>query len=199
MLAIEYLLTKYKPFDALEKIDLNRLGLFVSEYGDKIYDRTPSQPVITASAVVVNPGFTKILIMRHKLHGFYKQFGGHADGNHNLAAVAESELLEESGAYGKLMDKNPFDLIRWNFPDREKNGIFYPAHDCFDIAFLFVISEAVKISHNKKEVLDTKWEKLETWRDYSDTTNPIYKDNPQNLDYQQRICKKIKIFDRCRK
>jgi hypothetical protein len=196
MLAIEYLLTKYKPFDDLEKGDLNRLALFVSKYGEKIYNRAPGQPVITASAVVVNPDFTKILIMRHKLHGFYKQFGGHADGNSDLTAVAESELWQESGARGKLMDKNPYDLIRWNFPDRQKNNIFYPAHDCFDIAFLFMISDTAKINHNKKEVLDTKWVRLSDWRDYSDMSNPVYRDNLQNMDYQQRIYKKIKLLNR---
>ncbi|MDR0967299.1 MAG: hypothetical protein LBL75_00490 [Rickettsiales bacterium] len=192
MNTLDFLLFQYKPYDNLEKDDLEKLRLFSEHYKKTLYDRLPNQPVITASAMVVNPDFTKILVMHHKLHGFYKQFGGHADGNPNLAAVANNELFEESGAKGKLLDTNPFDLIRWNFPDRNKNGIFYPAHDCFDIAFLFIMDEQIKLNPNKNEVLDTKWIYLEMWRDYSDDNNPTYKSNPQNYDYQQRIYNKIK-------
>jgi hypothetical protein len=194
MKPVEYLLTEYEPFDALERADIECFRRFVSEYGKRIYDRAPGQPSITASAVVVNSNFSKVLLMHHKLHGFYKQFGGHADGNPNLTTVAATELLQESGAMGNFVLQRPFDLIRWNFPDRTKDGIFYPSHDCFDIAFLFQMLESTVIKPNKKEVLDTKWEKLETWRDYMDMKNPVYVMNPQNFDYQQRICKKINAF-----
>lgn len=194
MNSANYLLNKYVPFDELERTDLEKFREFVANFQNRIYDRTPNQPVITASAIVVNPDFSKILIMHHKLHGFYKQFGGHADGNNNLSWVASDELSDEAGAGGKLLSKNPFDLIRWNFPEMTKNNVFYPAHDCFDIAFLFMMSEKEKLRPNKKEVLDTKWESLETWRDYSDLNNPTYIKNPQNFDYQQRIYKKIKQF-----
>ncbi len=194
MNSANYLLNKYVPFDELERTDLEKFREFVANFQNRIYDRTPNQPVITASAIVVNPDFSKILIMHHKLHGFYKQFGGHADGNNNLSWVASDELSDEAGAGGKLLSKNPFDLIRWNFPEMTKNNVFYPAHDCFDIAFLFMMSEKEKLRPNKKEVLDTKWESLEKWRDYSDLNNPTYIKNPQNFDYQQRIYKKIKQF-----
>lgn len=194
MQAVEYLLTKYAPSDDLERRDLESFRLFASQGGKEIYDRIPGRPTITASAVVANPGFAKILVMHHKLHGFYKQFGGHSDGDPNLAHVAEKELFEESGAKGELLLQTPFDIIRWNFPERTKNGIFYPAHDNFDIAFLFRMDEAQKLILNKSEVLDTKWLGLEAWRDYSDMTNPTYAQNPQNLDYQRRIYAKLKQF-----
>lgn len=194
MNSANYLLNKYVPFDELERTDLEKFREFVANFQNRIYDRAPNQPVITASAIVVNPDFSKILIMHHKLHGFYKQFGGHADGNSNLVWVASDELSDEAGASGKLLSKNPFDLIRWNFPEMTKNNVFYPSHDCFDIAFLFMMSEKEKLRPNKKEVLDTKWESLEKWRDYSDLNNPTYIKNPQNFDYQQRIYKKIKQF-----
>lgn len=192
MNAVEYLLNNYIPFDDLERTDLEKFRKFVLEYKNKIYNRTPDQPTITASSFVVNPDFSKTLIMHHKVHGFYKQFGGHADGNPDLALVASQELLEESGIKGKIVLNNPIDIIRWNFPERTKNNIFYPAHDCFDIAFLFIIEESEKVKINKDEVIDTKWLKLEDWRDYS-PNNSVYKTNPQNFDYQQRIYKKVKL------
>lgn len=191
---VDFLLNEYKPVDDLEKTDLELFRAFVEKYGDKIYDRKPGHPVITASAIVVNPDFTKTLLMQHKLHGFYKQFGGHSDGNPNLASVAADELFQESGAHGKLLTPQPFDLIRWNFPERTKNNVFFPAHDCFDIAFLFMMNENTKLKLNKNEALDCKWVKLAQWRDYCDMNNPTYAANPQNADYQRRIYKKIKII-----
>ena len=191
MNAVEYILSKHMPHDYLESQDILLFSKFVTEYGNRIYDRTPGAPTITASAIVVNPDFSKILVMHHKLHGFYKQFGGHADGNSKLDDVAATELFQESGAHGTFLSHMPIDLIRWNFPDRNKNGIFYPAHDCFDIGFLFMMDDKVKPNPNKREVLDTKWESLKKWRNYSDMENPVYRDNPQNINYQHRIYEKI--------
>ena len=194
MTVLDYLLYKHEPFDDLEREDLSRFREFLIKYKDSIYDRIPNQPVITASAIVVNPDFSKILIMHHKKHGFYRQFGGHADGSSDLENVASAELFEESGVRGKLLNPMPIDLIRWNFPETTKSGTFYPAHDNFDIAFLFMMSESERLRPNRKEVLNTKWESLETWRDYADLKNPVYAQNPQNLNYQQRIYKKVKSF-----
>ncbi|MBN1325080.1 MAG: hypothetical protein JW974_02585 [Alphaproteobacteria bacterium] len=195
MNVVDILLNNYIPFDDLERTDLEKFRKFVSKYGDKIYNRTPGQPTITASAFVINPDFSKTLIMHHKVHGFYKQFGGHADGNPDLKMVAIEELKDESGINSKIFQNTPIDIIRWNFPERTKDEIFYPAHDCFDIAFLFMINEDEKIKINKNEVIDTKWEKLENWRDYL-PDNSVYKTNPQNFDYQQRIYKKIKLYQK---
>ena len=191
---VDYILNNYIPFDNLERLDLEKFRNFVLKYKDKIYDRVPNQPVITASAIVVNSNFTKILVMHHKLHNFYKQFGGHADGDSNLVKVATKELKEESGVDGELLKSTPFDLIRWDFPDRTKNNKFYPAHDCFDIAFLFSIPENTKLSINRNEVLDTKWLSLKEWSEYCDLENPVYVSNPQNWNYQQRVYKKIQLF-----
>ena len=98
MLAIDYLFNEYKPFDDLEKTDLASLRAAVQKYGAAIYDFKPAQPLITASAMIVNPEFTKVLVMYHKLHGTFRQFGGKADGNPDLASVAAQELREESGS-----------------------------------------------------------------------------------------------------
>jgi hypothetical protein len=199
MRTVRYILDSYKPFDGLEQRDLEIFRDFVLSFGDKtdrIYDRSPGQSTITASAVVINPECSKILIMHHKLHGFYKQFGGHADGNQNLPAVAADELFQESGAHGKLLMENPLDLIRWNFPERTKGGKFYPAHDNFDIAFLFLMDEGQKLKRNEDEALDIKWCDLDIWRDYSDMENPTYLANPQNIDYQRRIYAKVKQFSK---
>ncbi|MDR1337693.1 MAG: hypothetical protein LBJ73_01535 [Rickettsiales bacterium] len=194
MTDLNYLLHEYAPSDDLERRDLKSFREFVAKYPDAVFERAPGRPVVTASAIVVNPDFSKILVMHHKLHGFYKQFGGHADGGSDLLGVAVAELSEESGARGRALSPRPIDIIRWNFPEMTKNGVFYPAHDCFDVAFLFSMRESTILRPNKKEVLDTKWELLEIWRDYADFKNPVYASNPQNIDYQRRIYNKVKAY-----
>jgi len=191
---VEYLLNSYKPFDKLEKIDLELFRKFVAEYGNKIYDFVPKQPFITASALVLNESLTKTLVMYHNLHKTFRQFGGKAEGNSNLSAVAAEELKDESGVDGKMLSINPIDIIRWNFPTRIKKGIEYPATDCFDIAFLFMIPEITKIKPNKEQVSDTKWISLEEWRDYHDSENDVVRANPNEQSYNQRTFKKIKMF-----
>lgn len=196
MNAIEYLLTEYEPFDHLEAYDLAELRKFTDKYFATIYDRVPNQPLVTASAIVVNPMFTKILTMRHRVHhNMMKQFGGHAEGVTDLAWVADDELFSESGARGKLLTPTPIDLIRWNVPEATKNNIHFPEHDGFDIAFLFMMSEREKLKPNKREVMSTEWVPLEKWRDHREPKNPVYVRNPQNPHYQQRIFKKIKLFE----
>jgi len=198
MLAVDYLLNKYEPSGDLERTDLELFRRFVSEYGAQIYARTPGQPAITASSFVVNEDFTKALLIHHKLHGQTKQFGGHADGNPNLARVGAKELKQESGARGKLLWPYPVDIIRWNFPEytNKNDGLFYPAHDDFDILFLFMMSESAKLKPNKKESfgVGTEWMNLEIWRDTFDKTIPTNAVNPQNWDYQQRVYQKIQTF-----
>ena len=190
MLTVDYLLNKHPAFDDLERTDLELFRRFVSEYGYKIYDRTAGRPVITASAVVVNPDFSKILLMHHKLHGSYRQFGGHADGNPDLVAVSAGELADESNNdSGILLLQYPIDIIRWDFPEDEKHG---PAHDCFDIAFLFMMSEDAKLKPKKSEVKDIIWEWLKVWRNYE---NSKAIDPQKEGIYQHRICDKIELFN----
>jgi len=202
MREVDYLLNEFKPFDEVESNDLARFRQFCDEYGKSIYDRAPGRPLIVASALVVNPDFTKILTMYHKLHGTYRQFGGHADGKTKLARVAKRELKEESGARGrlflwppfKLLSRAPFDLTRWTCPERIKNGILYPAHEMFDVAFLFKMSENKKLKPRESEVGDVRWITLEEWRDFYDENNAVVKANPKETEYRARTYQKIKSF-----
>ena len=54
---------------------------------------------LTASAWVVNPERTKVLMAYHKLYDSWAWLGGHADGSWDLSSVAEKEAREELEAY----------------------------------------------------------------------------------------------------
>lgn len=52
---------------------------------------------ITASMLIVNPEFTKVLLIFHKKLQRWLQFGGHSDDSPNVLATAIREFHEESG------------------------------------------------------------------------------------------------------
>jgi 8-oxo-dGTP pyrophosphatase MutT (NUDIX family) len=61
-------------------------------------DRTCLPDHLTASAVVLSPGGDSVLLDLHRKVGRWLQFGGHVEpGDHDLAATALREAVEESG------------------------------------------------------------------------------------------------------
>ncbi|MBA3281395.1 MAG: NUDIX hydrolase [Acidimicrobiia bacterium] len=60
-------------------------------------ERTCETGHLTGSALVVDATGTRKLLMLHRKLGRWFQPGGHADGDANLAAVAQREAAEETG------------------------------------------------------------------------------------------------------
>ena len=71
---------------------------------------------LVASAVVLDPTGTRVLLTRHPAHGLWIELGGHLEPNDaTVAAAALREALEESGIPGLHLDPTPVDLEV--FPD----------------------------------------------------------------------------------
>ena len=86
----------YHPFNEQEATDKATLLDLLAQNAD-ISRRDNLMAHLTASAWVVNPERTKVLMAYHNLYNSWAWLGGHADGDHNLAAVAEKEAREEAG------------------------------------------------------------------------------------------------------
>ena len=69
----------------------------LSEHGAALADRTTLPGHLTGSALVVNHAATHVLLLFHTKLQRWLQPGGHADGDHELAAVALREATEETG------------------------------------------------------------------------------------------------------
>ena len=189
-------LSNHLPCDEFEFAHLRLLKSFIMKYNTDPFSRHPDQDgSITASAVVVNETFSKILLMHHKIHNFYKQCGGHADGNPDLGQVALNELKEEAGLFGNLLSPNPIDVVVWRFPAHQRNGKLIPEHNIYDVGYLIQASENAPLNLSKREGVDLKWMPLGDWHDMVfDDNNPVVRNNPHNPIYNQRICKKINAF-----
>lgn len=90
---------------------------------------------ITASAWIIDPEQSKVLLLHHKKLARWLQPGGHADGERNCLEVAIREAHEETGISGLIAPTNHiFDLDIHDIPARDN----VPAHKHFDIRYLLL-------------------------------------------------------------
>lgn len=126
------LLSKFKPHDEQELKDLAQIRTLVEQHED-IFTRNCLAAHLTGSALVVNPKTKKILLHQHKKLNKWLQFGGHTDGETNLAAVAMKEAQEESGLTDLIFySAKPLDIEVQKIP--AKNEV--PAHLHLDFRYL---------------------------------------------------------------
>ena len=84
---------------------------------------------LTASAWVVNPERTKLLMAYHNLYNSWAWLGGHADGNFDLSAVAIKEAREEAGLQEvRLVTDDILSLEILTVNGHEKKGSYVPSH-----------------------------------------------------------------------
>ncbi|MFP4511430.1 MAG: NUDIX hydrolase [Acidimicrobiales bacterium] len=86
---------------------------------------------LTGSALVIEEGTDRLLLLFHRKLQRWLQPGGHADGDANLAAVALREAIEETGIEDLAIDPTPIDLdVHRVAPPGE------PPHDHLDVRYL---------------------------------------------------------------
>jgi 8-oxo-dGTP pyrophosphatase MutT (NUDIX family) len=86
------------------------------------------------------------------------QPGGHADGDENIYRVALREANEETGLFGlKPVGQTLFDIDIHRIPERK--DLSFPAHDHYDVRFLFEASEEEELAISD-ESTDLKWIEL---------------------------------------
>ena len=88
-------LAAYRPWNEQEERDraelLRRLGS-----GEELYSRDNASAHLTASAWVVSPDRTQVLLAYHNLYDSWAWLGGHADGDRDLPAVALREVRRKA-------------------------------------------------------------------------------------------------------
>ena len=88
---------------------------------------------ITASAWIVSPERSEVLLTHHAKLGIWVQLGGHTDVGEDWAEAAFREAGEESGLEKlRFISRNLFDLDIHRIPARTDT----PAHDHYDLRFL---------------------------------------------------------------
>jgi 8-oxo-dGTP pyrophosphatase MutT (NUDIX family) len=98
----------------------------------EVLERACADGHLTGSAMVVDPGSGRFLLMLHAKLGRWFQPGGHADGDGNLPGVAWREATEETGLDGLQVAVPAVDL------DIHEVGPPHGQHLHLDVRYLVV-------------------------------------------------------------
>jgi len=154
-------LTGYQTKHPEEEL-LIRHFLSLLSLPDAFY-RTCRPGHFTASALILNPEKTEVLLVEHRKLGIWVQPGGHADGEDHLEDAARREVEEETGVSELTPYPGILDLDIHPIPKRKNES----AHDHYDVRFLFTANPEIplKISH---ESTDLKWIHIDNLREYTE-------------------------------
>lgn len=129
-------LQTFSAWNAQEAQDRDAI-VHLLQTGQDFYTRDNPTAHLTASAWVVNPDGTKVLMAYHKLFQSWSWLGGHADGERDLLAVALREVREESGLSAVTpVVQQPFSTEILAVNGHEKRGQYVPSHLHLNITYL---------------------------------------------------------------
>lgn len=146
----------YIPFNEQEERDKKLLLEWLSE--PDVFERKNERAHFTASAWVVNPERTKVLMIYHNIYDSWAWMGGHADGEENLFAVAEREAKEESGITDiKAISEEIASVEILTVSGHEKHGKHVPSHLHLNATYFFEAPEEQELSVKPDENSGVMW------------------------------------------
>jgi 8-oxo-dGTP pyrophosphatase MutT (NUDIX family) len=149
-------LLRYAPADAVEAGHLARMRTLIDDDGDPFTGTRFAPGHFTASAFVLAPDRTELLLIHHAKLGLWLQPGGHVEPHdETVLAAARREVLEEVGVAALDLDHDGlFDLDVHEIPAR-KEAL---AHEHFDVRYLFRARDRSFAASS--EVRGAKWTAL---------------------------------------
>ena len=131
----------YRPWNEQERQDQAVILAFLERNPDAFY-RSNLLAHMTASAWVVNPQRSKVLMVYHRLYDSWSWAGGHADGEEDLLAVALREVREETGVQRLCpVTEEIYSLEVLTVDGHEKHGRYVPSHLHLNVTYLLEAEE----------------------------------------------------------
>jgi 8-oxo-dGTP pyrophosphatase MutT (NUDIX family) len=146
-------LRRYEPIDALEAQHLARMQALIADEGDPFTGTRYAPGHFTASAFVLAPERSDLLLIHHAKLGLWLQPGGHIEeADASVLDAARREVLEEVGIAELELDHDGlFDVDVHLIPARREAL----GHEHFDVRFLFRARSRRFAASS--EVLSAKW------------------------------------------
>ena len=111
---------------------------------------------MTASAWVLNPDRTKVVMCYHNIYKSWSWTGGHADDDADLLAVAMREVEEETGLKTHPVVDGIFSLESLTVDGHMKKGKYVSGHLHLNVTYLLQ-AESEELRPKKDENSDVKW------------------------------------------
>ena len=150
-------LEAYHPVNEQEEKD-QAIILEMLKTQEDIFRRENLTAHMTASAWIVNPARTKVLMAYHNLYDSWAWLGGHADGEEDLLAVAVREAREESGVdHVRPLLKDVFSVEILTVDGHEKRGQYVPSHLHLNVTWLLEADDTEPTRVRKGENQAVTW------------------------------------------
>ena len=147
----------YRPCCEQERRDKQLILDFI-EKNDDAFLRTNLIAHMTASAWVVNPPRTNVLMVYHNIYDSWSWTGGHADGEEDLLAVALREVREESGVkHARPASENIFSLEVLTVDGHEKRGAYVSSHLHLNVTYLLIADDSDALTVKPDENSGVRW------------------------------------------
>ena len=126
----------YEPCNEQEERD-KKVFLDWLESGQNILTRDNEVAHLTASAWVVSPDRSHVLMAYHNLYNSWAWLGGHADGESDLLGAAMREAREESGIESvRAVSDEILSIEILCVEGHEKRGRYVPCHLHLNVTYL---------------------------------------------------------------
>ena len=153
---LEQQLRAFRPANEQEASD-RRLMLQYMAMFSNLYTRENEMAHLTASSWVVNPARTKVLMAYHNIYNSWAWLGGHADGMEDLLAVAQKEVLEESGVQTTPVSSDIFSVEILGVNGHVKRGRYVSTHLHLNVTYLLQAEEDQALHIKPDENSGVRW------------------------------------------
>ena len=153
---LEQQLRAFRPANEQEASD-RRLMLQYMAMFSNLYTRENEMAHLTASSWVVNPARTKVLMAYHNIYDSWAWLGGHADGMEDLLAVAQKEVLEESGVRTTPVSSDIFSVEILGVNGHVKRGRYVSTHLHLNVTYLLQAEEDQALHIKPDENSGVRW------------------------------------------
>lgn len=187
----------FQPRTKLQEESKEKIIRELEEEGASLYERESLHGHMTASAIILNPGLDKTLMIYHNIYKSFAWTGGHSDGNQDLYQVARIEAMEETGIKNLYpVSLTPLSVEALPVAQHMKKGQVVKAHEHYNVTYGFICSEKEALKIKPDENSDVKWLEIDRLDQYCSEKEmiPIYLDNIHHM--KNLMAKKERVYQR---